>query len=136
MQDLNNIFKTHGLKNTHQRTLIYKFLLENRIHPTVEQIYEALKPEMSSLSKTTVYNVLKTLQEYKLVRTVPIDDTEVRYDGYTHTHGHFKCTNCGSIHDFNIEINPTIKGLDGFKIEKQDYFINGLCDKCNKRNNN
>ena len=50
-----------------QRMAVYGFLVENPIHPTVDTIYQALHPEIPTLSKTTVYNTLKQLVDCGLV---------------------------------------------------------------------
>ncbi len=42
VKDIGAFLKENGIKPSYQRMQIYKFLLENRIHPTVDTIYKAL----------------------------------------------------------------------------------------------
>lgn len=45
-----------GIKPSLQRIAIVEYLMENRIHPTADDIYHALCIQVPTLSKTTVYN--------------------------------------------------------------------------------
>ena len=51
------------IKPSLQRIMIYKFLSEKKSHPTVEEIYTNLCPDLITLSKTTVYNTLHLFVE-------------------------------------------------------------------------
>ena len=55
----------HHITPSQPRLLILKYLIENQCHPTVEQIFNALRPEILSLSKATVYNTLNAFIEAK-----------------------------------------------------------------------
>ena len=57
---------------------------------TVDQIFTELHKNISTLSKTTVYNTLRVLVEAGLVRVITIEDNETRYDINIENHGHFK----------------------------------------------
>lgn len=46
-----------------QRLAIMKFLLANRTHPTVEDVYKGLYQKIPTLSRTTVYNTLRMFYE-------------------------------------------------------------------------
>ena len=65
-----NILKNKSIKITSQRLEILKFLDINRNHPTAEQIYLKLKEKNPSLSKTTVYNSLETLNKNNIATKV------------------------------------------------------------------
>ena len=44
--------QSHHIKPSVQRMAIMKYLMEHRTHPTVDEIYTSLAPEMPTLSKT------------------------------------------------------------------------------------
>ena len=115
-----------------QRMAVYGFLIENPIHPTVDTIYQALHPEIPTLSKTTVYNTLKQLVDCGLVQTVTIEDGELRYDADITNHLHFKCIKCGEVFDIFTEI-PLPENLlpKGYAISKSQTNLWGTCSKCN-----
>lgn len=115
------------------RTKIYKYLLEHRNHPTVDTIYKGLQSELTSLSKTTVYNTLSLLTAKGLVRAIGIEDKELRYDADIHTHGHFKCVKCHAIFDFELDLESIdLKGLSEFVAEDYHLNIKGVCRTCKK----
>jgi Fe2+ or Zn2+ uptake regulation protein len=110
---------------------VVEYLCQNHIHPTVDQIYLSLKNSIPTLSKTTVYNILKTLVEAGLVKVITIDNNESRYDINTQMHGHLKCEKCGRIFDFNIQfISFSNDELKNFEISEKNVYFTGVCPKC------
>ena len=53
-----------------QRVCVLRFLDLHRVHPTVEEIYLAVKKQLPTLSKTTVYNVLELLEGKKIIKSI------------------------------------------------------------------
>lgn len=129
-----NYLMEHGIKPSVQRIAIMDYLLTHRTHPTADDIYQALSPEMPTLSKTTVYNTLKLFAEQSAVLSLDIDDKNIHYDGDTSVHAHFRCKNCGVIIDLPIDqvnmVDP--KYLDGFLVTEINVYYKGICDKCNQ----
>lgn len=122
------------IKPSYQRMKVMEYLDGNRDHPTVEQIYSTLKPEIPTLSKATVYNTLKLLEEKHLIKALTIEDNEVRYDAVVRQHGHFKCTECGTIVDFPVDVPELDKPeLKGCSVEQMDVFLKGTCASCAKK---
>ncbi len=120
-----------GIRASHQRILIYGYLLNHRIHPTVDTIYSEMSKTLPSLSRTTVYNTLKAFAGHGLVSTITIEENENRYDIDTSDHGHFKCSKCGRLYDFDVSDRDLhIPGLDGFTAEQRHIYFRGICDKC------
>ncbi len=128
-REIVNLFKQKGIKATPQRTAVYKFLVENRIHPDVETVYNSVVKEHPSFSKTTVYNCLQALTDCGLLIPVKIDNEKIRYDADTSFHGHFKCDCCGKIYDFKC-FDEKVSGIDNFKIRQRDVYYSGLCSCC------
>lgn len=136
-EELSKKLKSKNIRLSHQRLKVLEYIANNRCHPTVEQIYSELHKEIPSLSKTTVYNTLNTLVKSGLVKLITIEDNETRYDIVTDNHGHFKCESCGSIYDFEINIDSfNTRDLNGFKINDKDVYFKGICPKCAKKGNN
>ncbi|NLJ58263.1 MAG: transcriptional repressor [Tissierellia bacterium] len=137
LDELVNELKKKNIRLTHQRLKVLEYLTNNKNHPTVDQIYRALKEEVPSLSKTTIYNTLNYLSELKLIQVITIEDKEARFDADTKTHGHFKCKSCGEIYDFDIDIDLSTNNLENFKIEEKIVYFKGVCPRClSKINNN
>lgn len=129
-----DFLKVNGIKPSYQRIKIYEYLMDNKEHPTVETIYNALNGQIPTLSKTTVYNTLKVFIDKGIAMAITIDDNEVRYDADMGVHGHFKCEVCNKIYDFNVNIESDMnEELDGFKVRDQQMFVYGICKFCNEK---
>lgn len=127
----------HGIRPSVQRTAIYRYISENKVHPTADTVYMALSPEYPTLSKTTVYNTLHLFSQKNLVRSVMIESDEIRYDADTSDHIHFKCTKCQKVFDiFNkdfftqIEENKIQTVPAGFTVKKIEFNVWGICTEC------
>lgn len=121
------------IKPSVQRMAVMTYLLEHRTHPTVDEIYNGLKEQIPTISKTTVYNTLKLLVEKKAVLSITIDEKMVRYDGYRQRHAHFLCVACGKIADVPLEYDVEVPVSDetkGFAVEETQVYHKGYCSKC------
>jgi Fe2+ or Zn2+ uptake regulation protein len=130
-QRIVDLLQQKDIRPSKPRTLIYKYLLEHRNHPTVDTIYKALQSDLTSLSRTTVYNTLNLMVEKGIVWALGIEDNELRYDADVSPHGHFKCLQCNAVFDFSFDVDTiSISGLDNFTC--QDYHLNvkGICKTC------
>ena len=58
IKDISDTLLEKNIRPSHQRIKVMEFLLKNKIHPTVDYIYNELHEEIPTLSKTTVYNTL------------------------------------------------------------------------------
>ena len=65
----------YDIKPSMQRIAIMDYLMEHRVHPTADEIYNALYPTMPTLSKTTIYNTMKLFSEQGAVKALVIDST-------------------------------------------------------------
>ena len=88
--DFVNLLKTKELKATPQRLCVLKEL-EKKMHPTIDDLYEALRRENPSMSLATVYKNIGTLKEKGIVIEVNISDGKMRYDIYSKPHIHLLC---------------------------------------------
>lgn len=127
--EIANKLHKHGLKATPQRIWVYDYLLNHRTHPDCDEVYEWLRNNDLRITRSTVYNSLQALVDNGLAIEVKLDGDRVRYDGYTKLHGHFKCSCCGNIYDFDIK-RLSVDGLDGFKTQLKDVYFSGVCNKC------
>ena len=131
--DSHQYLRKFSIKPSVQRTAVMDFLLNNRIHPTIDEIYLALSPSMPTLSKTTVYNTLDLFLERGAVQSLVIDEKNARYDVDVSAHAHFICKNCGTVSDiFNLK--PELFQLPqntNFSIQEVEISYSGICNCCN-----
>jgi len=129
--NVNHYLTKHGIKPSYQRMKIMEYLLNNKNHPTVDNIHKDLIKVIPTLSKTTVYNTLNLFAKQNVVQIINIENNEVRYDGNISFHGHFKCEKCGKIYDFNIKSNDlNFEQIEEFEIKHTDIYLKGICKKC------
>lgn len=129
-----NYLKQNDIKPSTIRIKVLEFLLNNQIHPTVDEIYKSLIEDIPTLSKTSIYNTLNLFSEKGIVRVLALCERELRYDIDTSGHGHFKCEKCGKIYDFTLKNQLNTKSeLQGFKINFANVNLFGICKQCNKQ---
>jgi len=106
--------------------------MNHKTHPTVDEIYLAISPNIPTLSKTTVYNTLSLLVEKGVVQVLTIDEKNARYDADVSKHGHFYCRDCGHVYDvFNMK--PEMYKLPDFKnfrVDAVEISYYGVCKNC------
>lgn len=129
-------FKIHP---SFQRIAIMKYLFENPVHPTADEIHTSLVAVIPTLSKTTVYNTLSLLSQAGAIKELTIDEKQLHYDGYIREHAHFRCNNCGKIIDVAID-NDTLK-IESLEKEHNiiitdtQVFYKGYCNECKNKFN-
>lgn len=139
--ELNNLnieeyLKQNGIKPSYQRIKIFEYLVEHRNHPTVDKIYQELVKNITTLSKTTVYNTLKLFLEKRIIQLIVIEENETRYDADITTHAHFKCEKCGQVYDIRVDLTEMkIEGLETFQVKENHIYFKGICETCLKENN-
>lgn len=133
-QAITALFAEKGLRPTHQRVQIYRYLLEHPIHPSAETIYNALLSDNPMLSRTTVYNTLKAIGAAGLVRVLAVEENEQRFDANAGVHGHFLCDTCGEIFDFPLTPD-TLFALcpPSFRVTDGNVMFHGECPDCQEK---
>lgn len=125
--------QAHNIKPSVQRIAIMKYLMEHRTHPTVEEIFTALSPQMPTLSKTTVYNTLKLMSEQGAAQMLTIDEHNTCYDADTSLHAHFLCRQCGKVYDLPLSersMKHQVKESEGHEVQEIHCYYRGICKSC------
>ena len=120
--------------NSKKRTAILDALKDTTSHPTAEMLYNKLKDADSDLGIATVYRNLAILLEEGKIVTVGKVNGQERYDADTHTHGHFVCTKCGSVFDFELSPDRLDEQFNapGFSVSGYELRLTGRCPHCLK----
>jgi len=136
MDNISIYLSGYGIRPSVQRIAIMRYLLKNLTHPTADEVFESLKRQIPTLSKTTVYNTLKLFVENGAAIYVGIDEKNARFDGVVNPHAHFRCKECGSIVDLPINSDNFIpKDFNGV-IDETYFYLKGLCEKCKRKKEN
>ncbi len=137
---MNNAFETlsrYNIKPSPQRMAIMTYLLEHKTHPTIEEIYKSLSPDMPTLSKTTIYNTLKLFVENGATSMLTINEKTTCYDYDTSPHAHFICKKCNKVTDlfYGVEnMIPSRQEIEGNRIVDMQVYYRGICKDCLKEN--
>jgi len=135
---MNNYIQIHrylqqfDIKPSVQRTAVMDYLMKNKTHPTIDEIYSSLSPMMPTLSKTTIYNTLNLFVQKGAVLQLALDEKNARYDADVSNHAHFKCTSCTKVYDF-MDLSPSLftkPTVEGFDIDTVEVSYTGICPSC------
>lgn len=125
-----------GRALTPQRQAVLRVVSESAEHLTANEIFEAARRELPSISFATVYNSLKYLKESGLIREIHFGKASSRYDGETSRHDHAVCSECGRLTDFDLaETSQLMRAAarrSRFKPESIHLTLVGLCPDCQK----
>ena len=138
MNGYEQVCKAKGLRITHQRTEIFKTMLIHTDHPTIENVFNQVRKNLTTISLDTVYRTISTFEEYGLIKRVYHLDNVTRYDINITNHHHLVCSKCSKIEDFYWpdfdQMEPPKSILQWGDIEMKHVVINGLCSTCKKKN--
>jgi len=123
-----------GVTPSYHRVRILEYVLQSKSHPTVDEIYSVLGQDISTISKTTVYNTLKLLFEKGIVKLIYAESGEVRAEGDVSPHAHLRCRGCGGVFDVpsELDFSHVVSAAEGMGLRVEDVRVNlvGLCSSC------
>lgn len=121
-----------GVRLTPQRLMIVNVLVDNRTHPTIEQIYATARQTYPTLSLATVYHTVDLLARYGLVLELRGSKDGLRCDPDTSPHAHAYCTLCGAVADIILPASYALDegALNGFRATRMDISLYGECQAC------
>jgi len=119
---------------TPQREAVLFVVQNSRHHPTANEVFEAARKRLPSISFATVYNSLRYLKEQGLIHEITFGDAASRYDRETERHDHAICTKCGKLVDFDLpEMTNLLRSAarkSRFKAESVHLTLVGICPEC------
>ncbi|MGL1936684.1 MAG: transcriptional repressor [Fibrobacterales bacterium] len=120
----------HGIKPSFQRIKIFEYLMGQEEFPTIETMYRDLKSELSTLSKTTIYNTLREFNRKSILSRVNQNLISEFQNTNTTISLTVQCTQCDSIETHITERNslPDIIA-NTFSLSTTTLTIHGKCKK-------
>lgn len=125
--------QAHKIHPSVQRIAVMEYLLNHHTHPTVEDIYAELQPEIPTLSRTTVYNTLKLFASHGAAVMLTIDEKRACFDSILTPHAHFICRKCGRIFDVDLKEAGEVahpSELPAGHVEEEHVYYKGVCREC------
>jgi Fur family ferric uptake transcriptional regulator len=135
MSELIETLKTHGLRMTPQRAIIFEAIEKLEGHITAEDIFAEVQKVNPYISLATVYRTLELLQDLNLITQTNLGRSQTYFALKDHcSHHHLVCQVCGRIEEFCDDIlEPVRAQLEaqyGFKAHTDHLSIFGVCKAC------
>lgn len=73
LDEISQFLSQKGIRPSFHRLKIFEYLINERTHPTADEIYEVLKKEIPAISKATVYNTLRLFLEKQIVQLINLE---------------------------------------------------------------
>ena len=128
------MLEASGQRFTDQRAAVYRYLCGTDQHPTADEVFTAVRTQITDISLATVYKALETLVSCELATKLTYGDGSARYDARTDDHCHARCLACGAVRDVETSSIagplPDIHPTDGFRIEGYRLEVVGYCGAC------
>ena len=119
---------------TKQRALLLAiFRSEDCIgkHRTAEELLALARERMPSISRATVYNNLRSMEEEGIIRKISAEGGADFYDASFTLHGHLICTKCHEIKDIDPPLSlDTLSQLCGSDVSSYELKVRHVCEKC------
>jgi len=124
--------QAHGLRLTPQREAILAYLAHTRAHPTVEEVFAAVREVFPHVARATVYNTLNRMVALGLLVELKRSDGAVRYETDDSPHANAICLRCGQVWDVPLVVAPEVdlSGFPGFEIRATHVELYGYCARC------
>ena len=137
LKTMEELCRKNRLSLTVQRRTILENLSSRNDHPTADQIYAAIKDQLTGVSRTTVYRVLETFVQLGLAQKISNPEAKARFDADTSRHHHAACVACEKVIDFDARLLPDIDlknaDLGGFEVYDCSVVAIGLCKDCSSK---
>jgi Fur family ferric uptake transcriptional regulator len=123
-----------GLRVTAPRVAVLSEVTEGK-HIAADQIAQAARDRLGTISTQAVYDVLGALTRAGLVRRIEPAGSPARYETRVgDNHHHVVCRSCGAISDVDCAVGerPCLSPADagGFVIDEAEVTFWGLCPTC------
>jgi Fur family ferric uptake transcriptional regulator len=134
MEDAEQLLRQNGLQVTAQRLAVMR-AVSARPHATAHEVADAVRAEIGTISRQSVYDTLTLLFESRLIRRIPPAGSPARYDDRVgDNHHHLICRQCGETVDVDCAVGDTpclTAGDDnGFEIDEAEVVYWGYCKAC------
>lgn len=125
-----------GMRVTPQRIAILEAILSLNNHPTAEQIIAYIAKNYPSISIGTVYKILDSFVENKLLKKVKTEGGTMRFDPLLTKHHHLHCSETDQIIDYEDDSLDQLisdyfkkKGIKNFEVQDFKLEITGTIKK-------
>jgi Fe2+ or Zn2+ uptake regulation protein len=129
-----DLLRQHGLQVTAQRLAVLR-AVSQRPHGTADDVAEAVRAEIGTISRQAVYDALGILADKGIVRRIQPAGSPARYeDRVGDNHHHLICRSCSRMVDVDCVVGamPCLTAADdrGYEIDEAEVVFWGRCPQC------
>lgn len=121
-------------RHSHQRDIILAEVRRGKTHPSAQEVFERVRPQLPKISLGTVYRNLEQLAAHGLIRKLELPGQQRRFDGDTSEHYHIRCLACGQVDDIPgpllVQVRQLPDTLNNYTILGHRLELIGLCPRC------
>lgn len=126
--------RAHGVQATAQRLAVLR-AVSGEPHITADGVTDAVRADLGTISRQSVYNALGALVDAGLLRRIQPEGSPARFeDRVSDNHHHLVCRDCGSLADVDCAVGdtPCLTAADdrGFEVEEAEVVYWGRCPEC------
>lgn len=138
VETLRHALKDAKLRATAQRIAILGVLRDRPGHFSVDDIGEAVRTRLGTVSLQTVYDALDALTSAGLARRIEPAGSPALFEARAgDNHHHVVCRRCGAVGDIDCVVGstPCLDASDtgGFVLDEAEITFWGLCPDCHDR---
>lgn len=135
LEDVDALLVEHGLRRTPQRQATLAAIVASDGHATAEEIVQRVRRKLPTVSPSTIYRTLSSLEDVGVVCHAHLGHTASVYHlGTSGLHQHLVCESCGAIQEVEDAIvAPFSKALTkryGFTADFTHFAVLGECSNC------
>lgn len=132
------VLRSAGLRHGGARHAVVDHLGRQTCCLSAQEIFDGIRNDGGHVGIATVYRVIETLNELRLVQRVDIGDGVARYepaypDG-SHHHHHLVCDSCGRVEPFEDaaleRALQRVAGQHGYAMADHEVVLHGACETC------
>jgi Fur family transcriptional regulator, stress-responsive regulator len=132
--DPEKILRAHGVHVTAQRLAVLR-AVSGWPHCTADDVTEAVRAEIGTISRQAVYDALGILAEKGIIRRIqPAGSPALYEDRIGDNHHHLICRTCGKTVDVDCAVGdtPCLTAADasGYQIDEAEVIYWGTCPEC------
>jgi Fur family ferric uptake transcriptional regulator len=134
LDDPVDLLRSRGAYVTAQRIAVLRAVADDP-HTTADDVLHAVRSDLGTISRQSVYDALNTLTELGLLRRIQPSGSAARFETRIgDNHHHLVCRDCGRVDDVDCAVGsrPCLTAADhlGFVIDEAEVVYWGLCPAC------
>lgn len=134
-EDIDELLRSHGLRRTPQRRIVLEGVRALAGHATAEDIVAHVHRTLPSVSASTVYRTLATLEEVGILCHAHLGHSaSVYHIGAAGVHQHLVCERCGALQEVEENLARSfardVERRFGFRANLTHFAVLGECRRC------